>query len=70
MEGAAREERSVSWRPGAEGAPRSGVSVLDVGVRVEESLEVVVLVVEVGWAAGGARRRDCVGSVRIDCWGV
>lgn len=35
------EVRSVSERPGAEGAPRS-----------------VTLVVEVGWAAGGAMRRD------------
>lgn len=42
--GAVREERRVSWRPGAEGAP------LEV---VEE-----VFVVEVVWAVGGAMRRD------------
>ena len=41
------EERRVSWRPGAEGAP------LVVGEAV---------VVEVEWEDGGAMRRDC-GSV-------
>ena len=38
------EERRVSWRPGAEGAP----------LVVEEAV-----VVEVEWEDGGAMRRDC-----------
>ena len=42
------EVRSVSERPGADGAPRS-----------------VALVIEVGWAAGGAMRRDCRGKGRF-----
>lgn len=52
VEGAGvREERRVSWMPGAEGAP------LEV---LEE-----VLVVEVAWEDGGAMRRDCVHRVSI-----
>ena len=42
-EAGAREERRVSWMPGADGAPR-----------VVES----VLLVEVAWLEGGAMRRD------------
>ena len=38
-----REERRVSWMPGAEGAP----PVVE-----------LVLLVEVGWLKGGAMRRD------------
>ena len=41
------EERRVSWRPGAEGAPLGVVEV--------------VVVVEVEWEDGGTRRRDCGG---------
>ncbi len=41
-----REERRVSWRPGAEGAPLAVVEVV---------------VVEVEWEDGGAMRRDCGG---------
>ena len=55
-EGEYRDERSVSCRPGAEGAPRSRASLL--WEVVEESFEVVVLEVEVGCVEGGARRRD------------
>ncbi len=43
-----REARRVSWRPGAEGAPRER----------ESFAWRVVLEVLVGWAAGGAMRRD------------
>lgn len=39
--------RSVSGSPGAEGAPFEGLD-----------WRVVVLVVELGWLAGGAMRRD------------
>lgn len=46
--GEVREERRVSWMPGAEGAP------LDVDVVVMEE----VFVVEVVWEVGGAMRRD------------
>ena len=41
-----REERRVSWRPGAEGAPLVGAEVV---------------VVEVEWEDGGTMRRDCRG---------
>ena len=44
-----RFERRVSWRPGAEGAD---------GVVAVEGVRVVRLVVEVGWAVEGTRRRD------------
>ena len=50
--GFCREVRSVSCRPGAEGAPRGREEVL---VRVD--LEVVLFVV-VAWEAEGAIRRD------------
>jgi hypothetical protein len=53
-----RDSRSVSGRPGAEGAPRSSVSRL-LPLLVEESLLAAVLVVLVGCDAAGARRRDC-----------
>ena len=43
-----REVRRVSWRPGAEGAPRGRVAFE------------VVLVVLVAWEEGGAMRRDCM----------
>ena len=45
-----REERRVSWRPGAEGAPRESSEV------DEDFVE--VLVVDVGWEAEGTMRRD------------
>lgn len=48
------DDRRVSCRPGAEGAPRSS----ELLVLVEESLDEVVLEVDEGWVAGGARRRD------------
>lgn len=48
------EVRSVSWRPGADGAPRSRSLLF-----VDESLDVLVLDVLVGWVDEGARRRDC-----------
>lgn len=47
--------RRVSGRPGAEGAPLEGRGRL-MGI----SWRVVVLVVDVGWLAGGAMRRDCI----------
>ena len=51
--GEVRFARRVSWRPGAEGAPLvSGVEEVEVWV--------VRFVVEEGWVAGGAIRRDCV----------
>lgn len=56
-----RDDRSVSGRPGAEGAPRSrSLGPLDevAAVVEEESLEELVLVVLVGWADEGAMRRD------------
>ncbi len=40
------EERRVSWRPGAEGAPLAVVEVV---------------FVEVEWEDGGTKRRDCGG---------
>jgi len=52
-----REERKVSGRPGADGAPRSRSWLLVVVVEVE-NLELDVLVVLVGWEDGGATRRD------------
>lgn len=52
-----RERRSVSGRPGADGAPRSSVSRLLV-LLVEESLLAAVLVVLVGCDAAGAMRSD------------
>lgn len=57
---AVRFERSVSGRPGAEGAPRSR---LDEDLLVLESLLTEVLLVEVGCVDAGAIRRDCL----IDC---
>jgi hypothetical protein len=51
-----KEERRVSCRPGAEGAPRSMESLL--WVVWLESLEAVVFEVLVGCVAGGAMRRD------------
>lgn len=51
------EERSVSGRPGAEGAPRSRSSRRP-ELLVDDSLLAEVLVVLVGCDAGGARRRD------------
>lgn len=54
-----RDERSVSGRPGAEGAPRSRSLVL---VVEEESLDELVLVVLVGRADDGAMRRDWAGQ--------
>ena len=47
--------RRVSGRPGAEGAPLDGR-----GRQMGICWRVEVLVVEVGWLAGGAMRRDCV----------
>ena len=58
---AVRFERRVSWRPGAEGAPRVGWG--------PEGVEVVVLVVWVAWFARGAMRRDCE-VVRWAAFGV
>lgn len=52
-----REERRVSGRPGADGAPRSRSWLLVVVVEVE-SLELVVLLVLVGWEDSGATRSD------------
>lgn len=53
LEGVVRLARKVSCRPGAEGAPRvGGVVVLEWEVR---------LVVVLGWADGGAMRRDWEG---------
>ena len=46
-----RFARRVSWMPGAEGAPRLGFDA-------DRDVWVVRLVVEVGWAEGGAMRRD------------
>ena len=51
------EERSVSWRPGAEGAPRSRES-FEEGVWLVR-FEAAVLDVVVGCALEGAIRRDC-----------
>lgn len=51
------DERSVSGRPGAEGAPRSRFLV---DLLLDESLDVLVLEVLVGCVEDGARRRDCV----------
>lgn len=53
------DERSVSGRPGAEGAPRSRSSRLP-ELLVDESLLAAVLVVLVGCDAGGAMRRDWI----------
>jgi hypothetical protein len=51
-----RDVRSVSCRPGAEGAPRGRLDC-------DESVDLeVVLLVEVAWEAEGAIRRDCCGS--------
>lgn len=60
-----KDKRSVSGRPGAEGAPRSRLSrlLLAEPSLVEESLLAAVLVVLVGCDAGGARRRDCLSIV-------
>jgi hypothetical protein len=60
VSGGCREARSVSCRPGAEGALRE---VLEVGLVVEDGaalvLEVaVVLDVDLGWEGRGAMRRD------------
>lgn len=52
-----RDDRSVSGRPGAEGAPRSRFSRL-LPLVVEDSLLAAVLLVLVGCDAAGARRRD------------
>lgn len=49
-----REERRVSGRPGAEGAPLG---------RLEECLPALVLEVVFGWEDGGAMRRGCVEGV-------
>lgn len=56
-EGAGRVifSRSVSGRPGAEGAPLEGR-----GRQMGICCRVEVLVVEVGWLAGGAMRRDWI----------
>ncbi len=48
------DERRVSGRPGAEGAPLWRLVWLVPFVEVLEVLEVVV-----GWDEGGAMRRDC-----------
>ena len=56
------EARSVSCRPGAEGAPRSGVWL---EWWCGESFDVDVLVVLVGWEAAGATRRDCLFFVSL-----
>jgi hypothetical protein len=50
-----REERRVSGSPGAEGAPLGWTECFEVAapVAVDDVLEVLV-----GWAAGGAMRRD------------
>jgi hypothetical protein len=49
--GAVREERRVSWMPGAEGAP----------LEVAEE----VFVVEEEWLDGGAMRSDCGWRISI-----
>lgn len=51
----AREERRVSGRPGAEGAPLGRLVVL---LDLLVAFVVVVLVVVVGWVDGGAMWRD------------
>jgi hypothetical protein len=48
-----REERSVSCRPGAEGAPRA------VDCEGADLSWEVVLFVLVAWAVAGTMRRDC-----------
>lgn len=48
--GLEREARSVSCRPGAEGAPLVAVVVLE---------WTVVLFVDLVWAGRGTMRRDC-----------
>lgn len=58
------EVRSVSGRPGAEGAPRS--RSFPGAVVEDESFAVLVLDVLRGWAEGGATRRDCRNPSRLD----
>lgn len=50
-----REERRVSGRPGAEGAPLCWTEGFEVAAPVADD---DVLEVLVGWAEGGAMRRD------------
>lgn len=51
------DERNVSGRPGAEGAPRGRLSLLP--LEEEENLDVAVLVVDEACDDAGAIRRDC-----------
>jgi hypothetical protein len=55
--GLASEVRSVSCRPGAEGAPLVVVLVLEWAV---------VLFVDVAWPEEGTTRRDCA----CQCWSI
>ena len=53
-EAGVREDRRVSWRPGADGAP----------LEVDEEM---VLFVEVEWLEWGAMRRDCRRGISKSC---